>query len=229
MPLYETIVEYSDDLFRNISSVKPTQNLFDDLSDESEDWEAANQLELATHSPIENSQIIQRGFEYSINTFIDYPFENLTVSRFGNGQISCWYGSESLKTTIYETVYHFVQGVNDSIDAFAGEQVIKTDRRVAKTSCTGLAIDLSSKTEEFPWLIDPNDYSKCQEIGKRLAQEGHPLLRVKSCRDRDGINVVAFQSNVLSNVREHCFLTYSLNLYNRQVTVQRGTEIVTII
>lgn len=229
MSLYETIMDYSKDVFRNIPSIKPTQHLFDDLSDDAENWEAANQLELNTHNPIENSQLIQRGFEYSENAFIDYPFENLTISRFSDGQSPCWYASETIETSIYETVYHFVRGVNDSIEAFVDEQIIHTDRRVAKTSCLGLAIDLSSKTEEYPWLIDPINYSRCQDIGKRMAKEGHPLLRVKSARDIDGINVVAFKSNVLSNVREHCYLKYSLNLINQDVTVSRGEDVLMII
>lgn len=227
MSLYETILDYSKDVFRNIPSIKPTQNLFDDLSDDTDNWEAANNLEIATHSPIENHQLIQRGFEYSENTFIDYPFENLTESRFSDGRVPCWYASETLKSSVYETVYHFVKGVNDSIEAFVDEQVIETDRRVAITSCIGLAIDLSSKVDEFPWLIDPINYSRCQEIGNRIAKEGHPLLRVKSARDSDadGINIVALQSHVLSNVREYCFLKYSLNLSDHKVTVYRGDNV----
>jgi len=229
MSLYETVIDYSNDVFRNIPTIKPTQNLFDDLSDDPDSWEAANIIEMATHNPIENSQLIQMGFEYGENSFIDYPFENLTISRFSDGQIPCWYGSECLETTIYETVYHFVKGVKDSIEAFVGEKIIKADRRVAKTSCIGLAIDLSSKAEEYPWLIDPINYSRCQEIGKRIAKEGHPLLRVRSARHTEGVNIIAFKDNVLSNVREHCYLGYSLDINNYQVTVTRGDTILMVI
>ena len=83
----------------------------------------------------------------------------------------------------------------------------------------GLAIDLSSKTEEYPWLIDPINYSRCQEVGKRIGREGHPLLRVRSARHTEGHNIIAFKSNVLSNVREHCYLNYSLDVNTFQVTV----------
>lgn len=225
MSLYETIIDYSNDVFRNIPSVKPSQNLFDDLSDDMDNWEAANRLEMSTHNPIEDSQLIQRGFEYSENTFVDYPFEHLTTSRFSDGQAPCWYASETLETTLYETGHHFICGVNDSIEAFVEERIITTDRRVAQVTCTGLAIDLSSKTKDYPWLIDPFNYSRCQEIGNRMVKEGHPLLRVKSARDMDGINLAAFKSNVLSNVREYCYLKYSLNLINQDLTVSRGGEI----
>lgn len=225
MSLYETVIDYSNDVFRNISTIKPTQHLFDDLSDDPESWEAATIIEIATHLPIENSSLIQRGFEYSNNDFIDYPFENLTASRFSDGQVPCWYASESLETTIYETTYHFVRGVQDAIEAFVGEKIIKTNRRVAKTSCIGLAIDLSNKTDEYPWLIDPMNYSRCQDVGKRIANEGHPLLRVRSARHLAGVNIIAFKSNVLSNVREHCYLEYSLDTSNWQVTVTRGDTV----
>ncbi|WP_131783375.1 RES family NAD+ phosphorylase [Legionella gresilensis] len=229
MSLFAVIVDYSEDVFRNIPSIKPTQNLFDDLSDNADNWEAANNLEAITHLPLENSQLIQRGFEYSENSFIDYPFENLTASRFSDGQNPCWYASETFETTIYETVYHFTKHITDSLEAFSGEKQIQVDRRVAKISCIGIAIDLSSKTEEFPWLLDPVNYNRCQEIGRRVANEGHPLLRVRSARYYEGINVVAFKSNVLSNVREHCFLKYTLNLDNMEVIVTRGEDpIITI-
>lgn len=229
MSLYQTITDYSKDVFRNIPSVKPTQDLFDDLSNDTDDWAAANCLEAATHRPIENNQLIQRGFDYSENAFIDYPFENLTASRFSDGKTPCWYASETLETSIHETVYHFVKGVHDSIDAFQDEKNIQVDRRVATTSCIGLAIDLSSKTEEHPWLIDPINYSRCQEVGRRVAQEGHPLLRVRSARDPDGINIVAFKSKVLSNVRENCYLRYSLNMEEQNVKVSRDSKVLTVI
>ena len=222
--LYETIIDYSDDVFRNIPSIKPSQDLFDDLSDDKANWDAANQLELATHAPLENSSLIQRGFEYSENSFIDYPFEHLTTSRFSDGQTPCWYASETLETTIYETVYHFVKNINDSIDAFSNEKKIEVDRRVAKASCIGLTIDLSNKTKEFPWLLDPINYSRCQEVGSRVAKEGHPLMRVKSVRHSEGINVIAFNPKVLSNVREHCFLKYSLNMESKETVVYRGNK-----
>ncbi|STX51493.1 RES domain-containing protein [Legionella busanensis] len=229
MSLFAVIVDYSEDVFRNIRSVKPSQNLFDDLSEDADNWEAANTLEAITHLPLENSQLIQRGFEYSENSFIDYPFENLTASRFSDGQNPCWYASETLETTIYETVYHFKKEITDSPEAFNGEKQIPVDRRIAKIACIGITIDLSSKTEEYPWLLDPINYSRCQEVGKRVAKEGHPLLRVRSARHLEGINIVAFKSNVLSNVREHCFLKYTLNLDNMEVTVTRGEAPVLII
>ena len=65
MPLFEIINEYTQDVFRNIPSVRPTQDLFDDLSHDQENWDAANQLEIETHTSIENNQLIQRGFEES--------------------------------------------------------------------------------------------------------------------------------------------------------------------
>jgi hypothetical protein len=224
MSLFEIIVDYSADLYRNIPSVKPSQDLFDDLSDDSENWAAANTLEAMTHNPLENNQLIQRGFEYSENSFINYPFENLTNSRFSNGENPCWYASETLETTIYETVYHFIKNITDSFDAFRDESFVRVDRRVAKIACIGIAIDLSSKTQDYPWLLDPINYSQCQDVGRRVAKEGHPLLRVKSARQAAGINIVAFKSYVLSNVREHCYLTYSLNLEHMKVNVTRGEE-----
>lgn len=70
----------------------------------------------------------------SKNDFIDYPFENITASRYSDGSTACWYGSETLEKTIYETRYHFIQEIFNSRDVFATQKKIKIDRRVASVN-----------------------------------------------------------------------------------------------
>lgn len=224
MPLLDTVVDYAKDIFRNIRSIKISQNLFDDLSEDPEDWNAANSLEIHTHPSITNAPLIQRAFDYSKNDFIDYPFENITVSRYSDGSIPCWYGSESLETTIHETSYHFIQEIRSTWEVFSQEKTITIDKRIAKVYCQGLAFDLTTKANKFPWLIDSFNYSRCQEVGRRLAKEGHPLLRAPSARDEKGINLVAFNPLVLSNVRDFCTLQYIFELSTNTIQVFRGEE-----
>lgn len=224
MALFDRAIDYSADVFRNIRTIKESQHLFDDLSHDPIDWDAANIIDMQTHPELTNLSLIQRAFDYSKNDFIEYPFENITASRYSDGAIACWYGSESLATTIHETTWHFIEEIRSAWDVFAGQESITVDRRVARVNCRGLAFDLSGKAEKFPWLIDPVNYTRCQELGRRVAKEGHPLLRVPSARDLVGINLLAFNQSVLSNVREHCKLQYRLNLDTLKVDVYRGSE-----
>ena len=193
MSLFDRAVDYSKDIFRNIRGIKVSQNLFDDLSDDPLDWVAANDIDIYTHPILKNSQLTQRAFDYSKNEFIDYPFENITSSRYSDGSIACWYGSETLETSIY-------------------------------VNCHGLAFDLSNKVKEFPWLVDPLNYTRCQETGRRVAKEGHPLLIVPSARKLGGVNVVVFKEKILSNVRDNCNLQYIYDLHDKIMKIDRGGE-----
>lgn len=222
MSLFEKSVDYSKDVLRNIRSIKKSQHLFDDLSDDPLNWDAANLLDLQTHPVLTHASVIQRGFDYSKNDFIDYPFEHITASRYSDGSFACWYGSETLETTIYETRYHFVQEIFSAWELFSSQQSVKIDRRVALVHCSGLAFDLSHKAEAFPGLVDPVNYTYCQEIGERIAREGHPLLIAPSARLAGGINTVAFSSQTLSNAREYCNLQYVFDLKTRAIKIFRG-------
>lgn len=224
MSLFDTIRDYRQDVFRNIRTIKVSQDLFDDLSDDPANWDAAHAIEMATHPIAITSPLIQRAFDYSQNDFIEYPFEHITSSRYNDGSIPCWYGSESLNTTIYETRHHFIQEIKDCWELFKTQELITIDRRVAKIYCQGIGLDLSKKGKEYPWLVDPHDYSKCQEIGQRIAHEGHPLLIVPSARDAEGINLVAFNANILSNPREHCRLQYIFDVKKHQISCFRGNQ-----
>ncbi len=222
MSLFDCAIDYSKDVYRNIRGIKISQDLFDDLSDDPLNWSAANTIDMHTHPPLKNDQLIQRAFDYSKNEFIDYPFENITASRYSDGSVACWYGSETLETSIHETVYHFVQEVQNSYEMYYQQKIITIDRRVALVNCHGLAFDLSQKVKDFPWLIDPLNYTRCQETGRRVAKEGHPLLVVPSARQLDGVNAVVFNEKVLSNVRNSCNLQYIYDLKSKKIKINRG-------
>ena len=223
--LFDCAVDYSNDVFRNIRGIKISQDLFDDLSDDPQNWEAANTLDMHTHPPIlNNAPLIQRAFDYSKNDFIDYPFKNITASRFSDGSFPCWYGSETLETTIFETRHHFIKEILSAWEVFQHQKTVRIDRRVAQINCQGLAFDLSHKMDEFPWLVESVDYTSCQAIGRRVANEGHPLLITPSARHKKGINLVAFKPEILSNSRDYCNLHYIFDLINKSVRVFRGEK-----
>jgi hypothetical protein len=225
MALFDRALDYHNDVFRNIRGIQESQDLFDDLSDDPQDWEAANHLDLQTHPALTDVSVIQRSFDYSKNDFIDYPFEHITASRYSDGSIPCWYGSETLITSIYETCYHFSQEIQDAYAFFYPEKIIAVDRRVALVHCEGLAFDLSHKAFEYPWLLDSTNYLECRKIGLRVAKEGHPLLIVPSARQSNGVNLVVFNQSNLSNARDYCYLQYVYNLAEGSIKAYRGEHL----
>ncbi|MFW2569323.1 RES family NAD+ phosphorylase [Legionella sp. 29fVS95] len=66
---------------------------------------------------------------------------------------------------------------------------------------------------------DEVNYIRGRETARRVAGEGHPLLRVPSVRHQEGVNLVAFDASVLSNSREYCKLYDNLNASSREIRI----------
>ena len=76
---------YQGEVFRNIPSIRDSQDLFDDLSEDASDYEIAISLEEQTKNvATPNDPTIDRPFDYGV---IDYPFDcgNWRQSRFSDG------------------------------------------------------------------------------------------------------------------------------------------------
>jgi hypothetical protein len=208
--------DLDQDIFRNIVSLRETQNLFDDLDADEISTEVAIQAEMRVKQTIP-SGFLARGFHYS--TSIGYPFqtEPFMASRFGDGTYGVWYGGLELETTVFETVYHMVR---NELAIEGMTEVVVRDRAVYRVHCRAVLMDLVGKEEAFPLLI-ADDYAFPQEIGRRLHHEGHPGLLAPSARRKGGINSVIFNPEVLHNPQNHCFLTYRLDPHRAQVTIER--------
>ncbi len=203
------LADTHDDLYRNIVSLRITENLFDDLSDDDADWQTAIALELQTKPATFTSftPVIHRPFEEAEwNEAIGFPFKEWLRSRFSDGSFGVWYGSDSLETTLYETVYHW----RNSLLADAGFTApgIRIERRVHLVRCDAALVDMRSLVARHPMLVDPADYSFTQQVGGRLHREGHPGLVTMSARCAGEVYAV-LNPAVLSNPRPHCYLTYT--------------------
>jgi len=211
------LADTHDDLYRNIVSLRVTENLFDDLSDKHEDWQTAIELELQTKPATYTSStpIIHRPFEEAAwNEAIGFPFKEWSRSRYSDGTFGVWYGSDALETTIHETIYHW----RNSLLADAGftEPGIKIERRVHLVRCDAALIDLRSLVLKHPMIVDAEDYALTQQIGGRLHREGHPGLVTISARCT-GVVYAILNPVVLSNPRPYCYLTY--------ITTESGVEV----
>ena len=206
--LFDSNVTLDGDLIRNIPGVKPSQDLFDDLSEDPADLAIAIAAEGAQRIPTPGA-VITRPFDYG--TVITYSFDTAhwLASRFSDAtRYGVWYGSLELATTVYETAWHWSRFVQD---AFPDEdRDIRTERRVFDVRCDAILIDLRGKARRHPDLVSRTSYAFCQQVGHYVHDQGLNGLLTRSARC-DGTNAALFRPERLSNVRDKLFLTYRYN------------------
>ncbi|WP_296752784.1 RES family NAD+ phosphorylase [Thiobacillus sp.] len=222
------LADVHQDLARNIKSIRVSQNLFDDLSDDPADWEIAQQHELATkpHTYESPNTIIDRPFEEAdwLNA-IKFPFRNWAASRFCDGSFGIWYGSDLVETTVHETVHHWrgflAEAGFDELVPQGARESITSERKVYWVRCDAALLNLSARAAEYPDLVHPTSYPFTQQIGARLHRESHPGFVTRSARCV-GVNYGVLNRNVLSSPRACCSLTYRLT--RDGVVVEREAE-----
>ncbi len=207
------LADIHQDVARNIVSLRESQDLFDDLTDDPAEWLLAQKVEdevkpppYASHKPI-----IDRPFEDAqwFNA-IQWPFKHWQASRFSDGSFGVWYGSESVETTVYESAYHWYRGLLS--DAGFEQMAAIAERKVYWVACNAALLDFRQVTDNDrqPDLLHPSDYTFCQSVGSRIHREGHPGLLTPSVRRPAGENLAIFNPAVLSNPRHNCQLSYRL-------------------
>lgn len=214
--LIREVAAFAGDLVRNIKGVRVSQDLFDDLGAEAADRDVAIAAESATRMP-SAAPLITRPFDYG--AVITYPFvpHNWQATRYSDGlAYGVWYGALELETTVCETVFHWHRFVMDS---FAGlDRNLAGERRVFQVRCDALLIDLRSARE--PRLTDRRDYGFTWQVGRYLWERSQSGLLAPSARG-DGTSAAILRPEVLSDVRDLCFLTYRMNPAVDQVEVER--------
>lgn len=216
------LMDCSDELARNIVSLRHSQEVFDDLADDPDDLVQARTAEVAAKPPEYNvlPPAIQRPFqEARWFEAIGFPFENWRASRFSAGHYGVWYGAFSIATTVHETVYHWYHGLLSDAEGFA-QPGVAIERKVYWVVCDAALVDVRPMIADYPVLVASDDYSLTQQLGARLHHDGHPGLVTRSARYPDDV-VAVFTPNVLSSPRPACFLTYRLTANG--VDVERET------
>jgi hypothetical protein len=217
--LIRTAVDYHGDLVRNIKTIRESQALFDDLSPDAADWSVAVAAEtqdyIASASPL-----VTRPFDYG--AVITYPFvpHHWQATRFSDGlHYGVWYGSLEMETTVPESIYHWRRFIEDS---FQGEdRDIVGDRRVFDVRCDAIVMDLRGSETRFPQLVDRASYAYTHTLGRYLHDQGQNGLIVRSARAA-GENAAILRPQVLSSVRDRCYLTYLTNPTRDEAVVRRA-------
>ena len=216
--LIREVVDHHGDLVRNIQTIRVSQDLFDDLSQDAAARSVAIAAEAIGRIP-SDAPLITRPFDYG--TVITFPFANFNGhgTRFSDGlRYGVWYGSLELETTVYETVYHRHRFLQDS---FAAEdRPVRSERRVFNVRCDAILLDLRGKEAAEPGLVERRSYAYTQPLGAYLQEQGTNGLLVKSARC-DGMNAAILRPGTLSRVRDLCHLTYTMNPRQDLAIVER--------
>jgi hypothetical protein len=146
--------------------------------------------------------------------------KNWQASRFSDGSFGVWYGCDTAETSVYETAYHWFNGL--LVDAGFDTEKVVGERKLYAVACDAALVDLRPLTTPHPALIHKTDYSTTQSIGARLHREGHPGLVTASARHTTGHNYAILNPEVLSNPRNHSQLTYRLDGQRIVVEKQAG-------
>ena len=208
MSLYDVATHFADDLYRNIVSIRVSQDLSDDLGDDAIDSDLFNRFEMET-KPRLPVPAVNRPFEAGYGQAILFPFVHKPwfETRFSDGTYPVWYGSMDLATTVHETVYHFRRRHIEEAGFAHTRQPIIGERKVYRVACDALLVDLRPKLPEAPDLTNPDSYTFCHQVGRELQSRRHPGLLTRSARC-PGDNAALFDPVYLTNPRDCCFLTY---------------------
>lgn len=223
-----TLADVHRDVMRNIVSLRKSQDLFDDLSDNPAEWLLAQQVEDDAKPPPYQSPtpVIHRPFEDAewFNA-ITWPFKNWQASRFSDGSFGVWYGSDSVEATVFETVHHWYRGLIS--DAGFDKEPVIGERKLYAVTCNAALLDFRPLSRDYPDLHHKTDYHYAQSVGARIHREGHPGLLTLSARTMQsstGENYVIFNPAVLSNPRHHGYLTYRLENHRIVIEKKAGTS-----
>jgi hypothetical protein len=227
--LFAQNVDFHADLIRNIPALPLDQNLFDDLSNHSDDWRLAHRAETSGSTHGSRLVPIPDGDSSAAmeNAVIAYPFSahRWQRSRYSDGKaFGLFYGSLEIETTIHETAWHWYEFIRDSFPDNAQE--FMTERAVFDVRCEALLVDLRGKEILHPALVDRSSYEFTHRVGQYVHQQGLNGFLVRSARC-DGTNGVVFNPERLSDVREQARLRYRLNLLDNKLIAldTKGAEL----
>lgn len=194
--LFDKTADYTGQPYRNITTLRESEDLFDDLTDGDENASAIAaeaEMRVKDRSVLRDPKIIHRGFDYT-RSIIEYPFKNepYLFTRFGDGTYGVWYGSLEMKTTVFETGFHMIKAER-AVEGL--DEVVVRERAVYRVQCRAILIDLRGKQKSFPELVADN-YGFSRQIGQRMNREGHPGLLAPSSR-YNGTNMVIDRKSVV--------------------------------
>ena len=193
--------------YRIIPSQFPPINIFERVVDPKQ-LEAAWYLESLTNDRLrdqagdlnlvpEEDRVSGRGSSIVMAAFTHIG----RGSRFSDGSYGVYYAAKTLKTAVYETVYHrqrFLSATNEA----AGE----LDMRAFTAKVRKPLRDI--RAPRFKHLHHPDDYQPSQQFGKQRREKNDWGLVYNSVRDDDGTCIAVFRPPAISIPVQGAALAY---------------------
>lgn len=215
--LFDKISQWNQSVKRNIVFVHNPAETFGGLTDDEADIAIIETAINRTKRLPFYGDDSSANFDYTVA--IEYPFKTTPwmQSRFSDGSYPIWYGSNTVSTTIYETIHHSAKQIM-AIEGSHQEKTITKKRSIYDVYCDAILIDLTAKKTQWPALYT-DDYTFTNEVGKLICGEGHPGIVSTSIRKSGGKNINIFKKHVLQKPTLLGQLTYIFDLKNNVVTV----------
>lgn len=127
-------------------------------------------------------------------------------SRFSDGSYGVFYCAKTAPTSIAETRYHSARFM-----AATHEPPMRLQMRLYRVDVSGSVTDLRAAARTQPDLVDPDNYSAAQAVGRTLRNEGASGIVYPSVRHAGGECVAAFRTSLLKHCLHAAYLEYNWN------------------
>lgn len=199
--------------YRVIPTRFPAVGLFERVAS-AEDFDALYALEAMTNDRLRNevgdiSLVPPDERLYGPGTspiMAAFTHRNPRGSRFSDGSYGVFYCAKTALTSIAETRYHSALFM-----AATREPPMRLQMRLYTVDVSGSVTDLRAAARSQPDLVDPENYSAAQALGRTLRNEGALGILYPSVRHAGGECVAAFRTSLLNNCVHTAYLEYNWN------------------
>ncbi|MHB1354173.1 MAG: RES family NAD+ phosphorylase [Thiobacillus sp.] len=135
-----------------------------------------------------------------------FTHPNPQGSRFSDGSYGVFYCARKRDTAIAETRHHsarFMQATR--------EPPMRLQMRLYSVRARGEAVDLRVASRSDPRIVDPDDYSHTQAIGRSLRADGAQGIVYPSVRHPGGECLAALRTRIVKNCLHTAYLEYNWN------------------
>jgi RES domain-containing protein len=198
---------------RIIPSRFPAINLFERVAG-AEDFDALYALEAMTNARIRDEvgdiSLVppdERLFgDGSSCIMAAFTHLNPHGSRFSDGSYGVFYCARDRQTAIAETRYH-----QSRFMAATQEPPMRLSMRLYTVAAHGRVVDLRAASRAEPRIVDPDNYSYAQGIGRTLRQQNAHGILYPSVRQPGGEALAALRPTLLKNCLHAAYLEYRWN------------------
>lgn len=202
-----------DPAWRVIPSRFPSVGLFERVA-RAEDFDALYALEAMTNDRLRDEvgeislvPVEERLFGPG-STCIMAAFTHLNPqgSRFSDGSYGIFYCARTRDIAIAETRHHSTHFM-----AATQEPSMRLQMRLFTVEAKGKTADLRKASQAEPRIVDPDDYSHAQGIGRQLRADGTQGILYPSVRYPGGECLAALRTGIVKNCLHAAYLEYNWN------------------